>query len=365
LASLLFITSWTMLELACRVAGVAPSLLVANSGSIISGHVTSMVYHLAVEATRLRVDLEAADAWDTLNADPAMQKLLTEFIETCGHRGFNELELATPKFREDPGAILDAMRAQATINPRNMAEQASETGWSQVQKFRRKTIEHRVDDAQSKAALRELTKDVLLRITDVIRHWCLKAADTMPDPQVVWLMSIDEITLWLREGVAIAPEMLEKRKADLEAWRAIPPVETVYIDDATGESHPLGLLEEQTHKKEIAGMVASYGTHGTVQRRAIVTLDHQEAVEKIQELREQGESTPLLITRVTNVSWTVTFGAIAGVITEVGGMASHAAIVAREYGIPALVGVPGVASAIPDGAMVELDCERGVVRWQE
>jgi len=47
----------------------------------------------------------------------------------------------------------------------------------------------------------------------------------------------------------------------------------------------------------------------------------------------------------------------------VGGMASHAAIVAREYGIPALVGVPGVASAIPDGAMVELDCERGVVRW--
>ena len=365
LSALLFIPSWTFLEQACRRAGVPPSLVVANSGGIISSRMTSMLYQLAAEAAKLEIDLDADDAWDKLDADPTIQQLLQAFMETCGHRGFNELELSTPKFREDPGAILSAMRAQATTNPRDMAEHASQTGWAQVPKFWRKLVEQRVEDAQRKSAIRELTKDVLLRITDVIRQWCLKAAATMPDPQEVWLMSMDEITLWLRDGTAVDHETLEKRKADLETWRALPPVETVYIDDVTGHAQALGVSKEQIQAKEINGMVASRGVHGKVKGRAIVTLDHRVAVEKIRELREAGEPTPLLITRVTNVAWTVTFGAITGIITEVGGMASHAAIVAREYGIPALVGVPGVVASIPDGAKVELDCELGVVRWQD
>jgi pyruvate,water dikinase len=364
LASMMFTQSWTRLEQACQKAKVDPSLVVADSGGIVSSRVVSMLHRLAAEAAKYRIDLEADDAWNKLNAEPAVKKLLEEFLETHGHRGFNEMEFATPRFREEPDAILVSMRAQTTTDPRETARRARQAGWSQVSGFHRRGVARRAKEAQSKSALREATKDTTVKMANVLRQWLLKTSETLPDPQVIWLMTIEEISLWLRLRIAVSPEILDQRRADLKTWRSLPPFETLFVEEATGVGHPISMTGELIRKGELKGMIASRGLRSEVEGRAVVAMEPQAALKKIKALHDEGEQTLLLITRVTNIAWTAAFGSIGGIITEVGGVGSHAAIVAREYGIPALVGVPEAVSSIPDGTVVRLDCEQGVIQWQ-
>jgi len=363
LSSMMFTQSWTGLTEACQEAGVEPSLVVAGGGGIISSRVTSMLRRLASESINCGIQLAADDAWEKLNANPATKKLLDGFLKECGHRGFNEMEFSSPRFREEPQVILAALRAQTATNLDQVASRTREAGWAQVPESRREKVARRVSEAQSKAALREATKDTTVRMADVYRQWCLKALQTLPDPEAVWLMTVQEITRWLREGVVVEPEILEKRKVELETWRALTPVETLFVDETTGAVHPLSMAKEDVRQGELAGTIASQGLNSQVRGRAVVSLDPRAALEKVYALQGKGDGAPILVTRVTNVAWTAAFGAIGGIVTEVGGVGSHAAIVAREYGIPAIVGVKAAVASIPDGALVELDCLKGVVKW--
>ncbi|MER7417304.1 PEP/pyruvate-binding domain-containing protein [Micromonospora peucetia] len=69
----------------------------------------------------------------------------------------------------------------------------------------------------------------------------------------------------------------------------------------------------------------------------------------------------VLVCRTTDPAWTPLFGVVAAVVTETGGLLSHAAIVARELGLPAVLAVPGAMTALPDGATVEVDGSTGRV----
>lgn len=69
----------------------------------------------------------------------------------------------------------------------------------------------------------------------------------------------------------------------------------------------------------------------------------------------------ILVCRTTDPSWTALFGVVAAVVTETGGLLSHAAIVAREYGLPAVVAAPGATTALRDGALVTVDGTSGRV----
>ena len=69
----------------------------------------------------------------------------------------------------------------------------------------------------------------------------------------------------------------------------------------------------------------------------------------------------ILVTRFTDPGWTPLFSTIAGVVTETGGVLSHAAVIAREYGIPAVLAVPGATARLKDGDWVIVDGSRGTV----
>ena len=73
----------------------------------------------------------------------------------------------------------------------------------------------------------------------------------------------------------------------------------------------------------------------------------------------------ILVTTATAPAWTPLFAVAAGVVTDTGGILSHCAVVAREYGIPAVVGVMGATAMIADGQWVEVDGNAGVVRLIE
>jgi pyruvate,water dikinase len=69
----------------------------------------------------------------------------------------------------------------------------------------------------------------------------------------------------------------------------------------------------------------------------------------------------ILVTTTTTPAWTPLFPALAALVTETGGILSHAAVVAREYGIAAVVGATGATTAIPDGARIRVDGTSGQV----
>ena len=70
----------------------------------------------------------------------------------------------------------------------------------------------------------------------------------------------------------------------------------------------------------------------------------------------------ILITKFTDPGWTPKFSLLKGVATETGGILSHAAVIAREYGIPAVLAVPHLIQMVPDGAEIVLDGDTGVVK---
>ena len=102
--------------------------------------------------------------------------------------------------------------------------------------------------------------------------------------------------------------------------------------------------------KRLEGLAAS---SGVVEGRARVFT----SVSKLEEL-EAGE---ILVTRTTDAGLSPLFLIAAGVVTELGGPLSHAAIVAREYGVPAVVNVEGATSSIQTGDRLRVDGDRGVV----
>jgi pyruvate,water dikinase len=91
---------------------------------------------------------------------------------------------------------------------------------------------------------------------------------------------------------------------------------------------------------------------GVVEGRARVVLKPEAA------RLEKGD---ILVTAFTDPSWTAAFVSISGLVTEVGGMMTHGAIVAREYGIPAVVSVENAATLIKDGQMIRINGSKGFV----
>jgi pyruvate,water dikinase len=104
------------------------------------------------------------------------------------------------------------------------------------------------------------------------------------------------------------------------------------------------------NKDEIRGVAACRGVAEGI-ARIITTVDHMSRLKK-------GD---ILVCQITNPTWAPIFDKIAGAVSDIGGSMSHAAIVAREYGLPAVVGTGNGTTRIKDGQRIRVDGGRGIV----
>jgi pyruvate,water dikinase len=165
-------------------------------------------------------------------------------------------------------------------------------------------------------------------------------------------------------GPAHWPALIAERRAAIEEWAshetppALGPVPEVIDDPAivmlwgiTRESLDAWLKAgSDAASNEIRGFAAS---NGVVEGTARVV----KSVAEIGRLR----AGDILVCQVTNPSWAPIFQKIAGAVSDIGGSMSHAAIVAREFGLPAVVGTGSATSRIRDGQRVRVDGGRGIV----
>jgi phosphohistidine swiveling domain-containing protein len=101
-----------------------------------------------------------------------------------------------------------------------------------------------------------------------------------------------------------------------------------------------------------AALIGLPVSSGTIEGRARVVLDMADAD------REAGD---ILITTYTDPSWTPLFVTVKGLVTEVGGLMTHGAVIAREYGLPAVVGVEHATRLIRDGQRIRVNGTRGYI----
>jgi pyruvate,water dikinase len=179
---------------------------------------------------------------------------------------------------------------------------------------------------------------------------------------------IDLMTAWSNgsppRGPALWPKVVAERRAAIAEWAkhdtppALGPVPDIIDDPAivmlwgiTRESLDTWLhAGDDTNSSEIRGFAAS---SGVVEGPARVV----KSVEEIARLRK-GD---ILVCQVTNPTWAPVFQKIAGAVSDIGGSMSHAAIVAREFGLPAVVGTGSATSRIRDGQRIRVDGGRGIV----
>jgi pyruvate,water dikinase len=141
-------------------------------------------------------------------------------------------------------------------------------------------------------------------------------------------------------------ELIRRRKDEFRSYVALTPPRVLTSD---GETVAGAYRRDDVPAEALAGLPVSAGT---VEGRARVVLRLAEA---------DLEAGDILVTTSTDPSWTPLFVAIAGLVTEVGGLMTHGAVIAREYGLPAVVGVEGATQLIRHGQRIRVHGTEGYV----
>ncbi len=155
------------------------------------------------------------------------------------------------------------------------------------------------------------------------------------------------------EGVRYQSAVSERR-AERDTWMRVLPPATIGAGEIVMDAVQAAFTGYGEVQPSESGMVKGLaGSRGTVRgtARLVLTLDEADKL-------NPGD---ILVTYATAPMWTPLFAVASAVVTDTGGPLAHCAVVAREYGIPAVVGTRVATSEIPDGAVITVDGSAGVV----
>jgi rifampicin phosphotransferase len=329
-----------------------------------------------------------AAAWRTALLGTKTGDLLERFFKEFGHRGVYEMEIMNPRWSEDPSFVLETVRGYVTgglpaEDPALAARakrQAAEAEVGAAFRFSPSGPLYKflLGRAREAMRLREGAKSALVRLVRPARLAALAigrrlaAKGVLERPEQVFFLTGDELASlisaqWDGTGLmAIIAHRLE-----LRAKREAEPAPDVIMGDRAVVNLRLGLPVEQGMQRTAPGEVAGDGAlaarpdeTGALQG---VAVSSGKARGPARLIRHPQEGTKLkrgevLVAPSTDPAWTPLFLRASAVVMEVGGYLSHGAIVAREYGIPAVVNLAGAMSAFQDGDPLHVDGDSGRVR---
>jgi pyruvate,water dikinase len=198
----------------------------------------------------------------------------------------------------------------------------------------------------------------VIRYFWVLRAYALRAAELTGLGDDIFLLDKTEMVRVLH-GETISPKLIKRRRMAYQAYSALPPYPALirgrfnpYVWAADPHRRSDVFVEGSAKEADVA--VRGFpGSAGVVQARVRVINDAADGG-----ALQPGEA---LVTTITNVGWTPLFPRAAAVITDVGAPLSHAAIVARELGIPAVVGCGNATMRLRTGDLVRVDGTAGTV----
>jgi rifampicin phosphotransferase len=292
--------------------------------------------------------------------------LFEEFLAQHGHRGEVELDLSTPRWREDPTFLLQTVTnylrhpASAPSPPAMLAEGQCRREAAAAAVRRKLPIPLRGLFAWLYARyvlwlpFREAMKYTWLLVLEQARRVYgelgrrLVAAGHLKTADDVFWLRQDEVRAWAETGTAAwTQDALNARAREWREWttRRPPPL----IIGTRGAPDAASPAARPPQAKILRGTPVSTG-HAVGVARVITDPHHAELL--------PGE---ILVARYTDPAWTPLFFTAGAMITEVGGVLSHGAVIAREIGLPAVVGVAEATSLIATGRRVKVNAHEGTV----
>ena len=289
------------------------------------------------------------------------------FARQYGHRGSHEVELSIPRPAEDPAWIDDqlavlhdtARDADALLADQEAARAAA---WKRLAgqdpkkaAAARKLIARWAPVARN----REAARSEGARSAWVARTWVRRAGQLTGHGDDLFFLELPE-TVGLLRGDPAPLAKVAARRAAYETYQALPPYPALIrgrfdpIRWAADPNRRSDCYDERAQTGKPDDTITGFpGAAGVVEGTARVLRTPQDAAQL-----GDGE---ILVTTVTNIGWTPLFPRAAAVVTDVGAPLSHAAIVARELGIPAVVGCGNATMLLHSGDRVRVDGSNGTV----
>jgi rifampicin phosphotransferase len=306
--------------------------------------------------------VELAERYRSGSLPTTLQNGLREFLDQYGFRSIGEIDIGVPRWSEDPTHILGALANYVRLGDDMLAPDAQFARGERDAETMLRTLPSRVHGPRRlllsvvlrrmrmMIGSREAPKFHLIRLLATPARELLKpvgaelaARGALAHPDDIFFLMLPEA----RRAVAgeDVREVVSERRQSFARERARRRIPRVLLSDGTD-------AEAALVSAEGGGLRGSPASPGVITGLARVILSPQGA------RLEPGE---ILVAPSTDPGWTPLFLTAGGLVMEMGGMMSHGAVVAREYGIPAVVGVTGATDQISTGQRVTVDGSAGTV----
>ncbi|MGW5361014.1 rifamycin-inactivating phosphotransferase [Actinopolymorpha pittospori] len=289
------------------------------------------------------------------------------YLDRYGMRCVGEIDITRPRWGEHPTALLPMILANVENFESGAGARRFEQGRQEAAKKEQELLEclRALPDGESKA---EETKQMIDRLRTftgyreypkygmVSRYFVYKQAlveeaerlvraGVLREREDIFFLRFQELREVVRTN-QVDEELIGQRREAFRSYLALTPPRVLTSD---GETIAGTYRRDDLPTGALVGLPVSAGT---IEGRARVILDIAEAD------LEPGD---ILVTAYTDPSWSPLFVAVAGLVTEVGGLMTHGAVIAREYGLPAVVGVQNATRLIEDGQRIRVNGTDGYV----
>jgi rifampicin phosphotransferase len=282
------------------------------------------------------------------------------WLDKYGMRGAGEIDITRPRWSERPTMLVPLILG----NIRNFEpgagerrfEQGKQDAWKKEQELlerlralpdgeqKAEETKRMIDRVRTFAGYREYPKYGMASRYFVYKQALLEEAERLVQARVlrekedIFYLRFQELHDVVRTN-QVDEQLIRQRKDEFRSYQALTPPRVLTSD---GEGISGSYRRDDLPAGALVGLAVSAGT---VEGRARVILDMAKA---------DLEAGDILVTAYTDPSWTPLFVAIKGLVTEVGGLMTHGAVIAREYGLPAVVGVEHATRLIRDGQRIRV-----------
>ncbi|HEY6313567.1 MAG TPA: rifamycin-inactivating phosphotransferase [Streptosporangiaceae bacterium] len=289
------------------------------------------------------------------------------FLDIYGMRCVGEIDITRPRWSEHPVALVPLILGNIRNFEAGAARHLFEQGLREAENKERDLLERlraqpggaertaetkqMIDRLRTFIGYREYPKYAIVSRHAVYKQALLEEADRLArarvlrDREDIFYLSLEEFRDVVRTG-RIDEELVTRRREAFASHHALTPPRVLTSE---GEALDGAYRRDGIPAGALPGLAVSAGV---VEGRARVVLDIADA-----------DVAPgdILVTVATDPSWSPAFVAISGVVTEVGGLMTHGAVIAREYGLPAVVGVTQATRLIHDGQRIRVHGSEGYV----
>ncbi|HWH96090.1 MAG TPA: PEP-utilizing enzyme, partial [Baekduia sp.] len=307
------------------------------------------------------------DRLDALPGGPQAREAMCAFLDRYGMRCVGEIDITRPRWSERPSTLLPMLLGHVDNAAPGAGRRRFEQGRQEAEVKERELLQRlqtlpdgerkadetkrMIDRVRTFSGYREYPKYGIIRRYFVYKKALMDEAARLVEAGVlrekddIFFLTIEELHDVVRTN-AVDDRLIARAKQAFCVYETLTPPR-VFTSD--GEVIFGTYRRDDVPPGALTGLAVS---SGTVEGRARVVLDLAEA---------DFEPGDILVTPFTDPGWTPVFLAIKGLVTEVGGLMTHGAVIAREYGLPAVVGVEHATRLIQDGQRIRLHGTDGYV----